>query len=292
VQAGEALGLRPGERAVVVHIDDLGMCADANSGALRALAGAATSGSIMVPCPAFPEIARIARERPELDLGVHLTLNCEYERYRWGPLRSDVPTLCAEDGALLRTTEQTTARGSPDEVRRELRAQLAAALGAGIAVTHLDAHMGPALRPEFAGVYIELARDYRLPAFIPRVTQAQLDALGMGALWALYGPILEHAERAGLPLFDHFDLDSLQFDPGSGLAHNERRIRQLAPGVSYLITHCADGGPELQAIAPDWRQRSEECRIYSDGSMARILAREQARPMGMRPLRDWLRSRD
>ncbi len=78
----QQLGISPDQRAIVVHVDDMGMCAAANEGALRALAGSATCGSIMVPCPAFEQIARVARERPELDLGVHLTLNAEYETYR------------------------------------------------------------------------------------------------------------------------------------------------------------------------------------------------------------------
>ena len=92
------LGYAPDERVVVVHVDDLGMSRAANLGGVRALEGAATCGSIMVPCPAFDEMAQIARERPELDLGVHLTLNCEYDGHRWGPVRSDVPSLVAPDG--------------------------------------------------------------------------------------------------------------------------------------------------------------------------------------------------
>ena len=54
------------ERVVVVHVDDVGMSGPANRGALAAMADAATCGSVMVPCPAFGEIAELARERPEL----------------------------------------------------------------------------------------------------------------------------------------------------------------------------------------------------------------------------------
>ena len=48
--------------------------------------GLATTGSVMVPCPWFPEIARIARERPDMDLGGHLTLTSEWDDFRWRPL--------------------------------------------------------------------------------------------------------------------------------------------------------------------------------------------------------------
>ena len=60
----QRLGFGADERVVVVHVDDLGMSRAANAGGVRALDGAATCGSIMVPCPGFDEIARIARGRP------------------------------------------------------------------------------------------------------------------------------------------------------------------------------------------------------------------------------------
>ena len=126
------LGYGPEERVVVVHVDDLGMSLAANAGGLRALEGSATCGSIMVPCPGFADMARIARERPELDLGVHLTLNCEYEGYRWGPVRGDVPSLVAPDGGMWRSVRETVEHAGVEEVDRELRAQIYRALDAGI----------------------------------------------------------------------------------------------------------------------------------------------------------------
>ena len=72
------LGFEPDDKVLVIHVDDVGMSDAANRGALLAMADAATCGSVMVPCPAFDAIAAIARERSDLDLGVHLTLNAEY----------------------------------------------------------------------------------------------------------------------------------------------------------------------------------------------------------------------
>jgi len=253
VNIQRVLSLEPEERVVVVHVDDLGLCHAANAGALDALADAATCASIMVPCPAFDEIAQIARERPELDLGVHLTLNCEYEAYRWGPIHERVPSLCAPDGGLLRTSEQVAESANLDEVRCELRAQIDRAFEAGIDVTHLDAHMGTVLRTELISVYLDLAEAYALPLFLPRVSLAQLTLLGLEASWPIYRECFERAERVGIPLFDGFELNSLSFEPGAGLAHNAQRVAALGPGLSYLITHCAQADPELEAFAPDWR---------------------------------------
>ena len=78
-----------GARTVVIHEDDVGMSHGANA-AFQELSrmGACSAGSVMAPCPWFPEAVAMARADPTLDLGVHLTLNSEKQPYRWRPLTS------------------------------------------------------------------------------------------------------------------------------------------------------------------------------------------------------------
>ena len=286
----ERLGFGAGERVVVVHVDDLGMSRAANAGGVRALGDAATCGSIMVPCPGFDEIARIAKQRPELDLGVHLTLNCEYAGYRWSPVCSDARSLVARDGGMWETTRETVENATAQDVEREMRAQIERALAAGIDVTHVDAHMGTAFNLKFVDSYFQLAEEYRLPAFVPRLRARDLPVHGLPDRLADYARRIDAAEAAGLPIFDHFDADSLEFPPGTGLAHNETRLGRLGAGLSYLITHCAEGGAELESITRDWRQRDEEHQIYSDGRMRAALELRGMRTVGMRALRDLMRA--
>jgi predicted glycoside hydrolase/deacetylase ChbG (UPF0249 family) len=286
----EDLGFAPSDRAVVVHVDDIGMCAAANAGALSALEGAATCGSVMVPCPGFDEIAGIARERPELDLGVHLTLNAEWESHRWGPLLDDVPGLVSPDGGMWRSTAEVVEHATSDEVERELRAQIERALEAGIDVTHLDSHMGTVLHARFVEVYVRLVRDYHLPALLPRIRREQVEALGLAEKLEHTIALVERAEADGFPIFDRLDADSLSFSPGSGREHNVRRLEAIEPGLTYLITHCAAGGAELESITPeDGPRRAEEAEIYTDGTMAREFADRGMRLLGMRQLRAWMR---
>ena len=81
------LGFAAGDRVAILHADDVGMCpATVPAFAELIAAGSLSSGSLMVPCPAFPQAAALCRSQPEMDLGVHLTLNSEWETYRWGPL--------------------------------------------------------------------------------------------------------------------------------------------------------------------------------------------------------------
>lgn len=290
----ERLGFAASDRVAVVHADDIGMCHAANDGAFEALEkGPATCGSLMVPCPWFAEAARRARSAPQLDLGVHLTLNAEWESYRWGPVagRSAVPSLVDEEGYLPRTALEVVQRARPEEVAVELRSQVQRALDAGIDVTHLDSHMGTCFFPPFLEIYARLAREFRLPVFAVRPDHAALEARGMTGLTRVLEPIIEALESAGAPVLDGFDADSLAFEPGQGESHNARRLDGLVPGVSYLICHPASAGEELAAICPEHEHmRDFERRFYGGEEGRRALAERGIRTVGMRALRDLMRA--
>jgi predicted glycoside hydrolase/deacetylase ChbG (UPF0249 family) len=289
----ERLGFAADDRVAIVHVDDLGMCHAANAGGLEALAtGPATCGSIMVPCPWFSEAAARARTEPELDLGVHLTLNSEWEYYRWGPVagRSAVPSLLDGEGYLPRTAPETAQRARPEEVEIELRAQIDRALAAGIDVTHIDSHMGTAFFPPFLDVYGRLARDYRLPAFAARPRAEQLEAIGLTGTQPMFERLADQLEADGVPVLDSFDSDSLNFAPGQGPAHNARRLDRLGPGVSYLICHAARGGPELDAITTSGHAREFERTFYGGPAGRQALEERGIRTIGMRPLRELMRA--
>ncbi len=83
----ERLGFSGEDKVAILHVDDVGMCGSS----LEAFADlwerqSVTCGSVMVPCPWFRATAAWARETPGVDLGVHATLTCEWDGYRWGPI--------------------------------------------------------------------------------------------------------------------------------------------------------------------------------------------------------------
>jgi hypothetical protein len=289
----ERLGFDPDARVAVVHVDDLGMCHAANEGGFEALlAGPATCGSVMVPCPWFQEAADLARAHPGLDLGVHLTLNAEWPHYRWGPVagRRAVPSLVDEQGFLPRTSLEVVQRARPEEVEVELRAQIEMALAAGLDVTHLDAHMGTAFYPPFLPVYAKLAVEYRLPVFAFRPEDEVLATLGLTAFGPFLRSLVESLGEAGIPVLDGFCADSLSFAEGEGLAHNRRRLARLGRGVSYLICHAARGGEELSAVTPgSAHQRDFERDFYGGEAGRRELEAARIRTTGMRALRRLVR---
>lgn len=80
----EKLGYPKDSKLLIVHADDLGLSHSTDSAVIRAFEEKAiTSGSIMVPCPWFPEIAEYVKKNPGLDVGIHLTLTAEWEFYKW-----------------------------------------------------------------------------------------------------------------------------------------------------------------------------------------------------------------
>ena len=150
---------------LAIRCDDVGMCHTGNM-AIRKLVqtGIPFSASVMVACPWYLEAAEILRDQPQVSVGIHLTLNSEWEHYKWGPVlgRSRVPTLVDENGHF-HSTEAAFAAGKPDlaEVELELRAQIERAQQAGLRVDYLDYHMLTAVStPELRAIVEDLAREY------------------------------------------------------------------------------------------------------------------------------------
>jgi predicted glycoside hydrolase/deacetylase ChbG (UPF0249 family) len=120
----EKLGFPRGAKVVVLHIDDVGMSFDSNSGAIDVLTnGAAKSCSIMMTCPWVPGFFRYLKEHPDTDAGLHLTLTSEWRDYRWGPLsgKPTVPGLVDPEGELWASVEDVVKHATADEVEVEIK---------------------------------------------------------------------------------------------------------------------------------------------------------------------------
>ena len=266
----ERLGYSADDRLLIVNSDDLGMCHSANEGVYDSLRnGMATSASLMVPAPWAREAS--ARYRGE-DVGVHLTLNAEWELYRWGPI-TVAPSLLGGDGGFPRTVADVWDHADLDETRRELRAQIERAILWGFDVTHLDSHMGTLqLRPEFFDIYLELAVDFGLP----------LRLSGGSTERAVGFPFRRLAAEEGVVFPDHF-----VYVQGLGSRGAIASVLDgLRPGVTEVYLHPAADTPELRAIAPDWVARVDDHDYLTDRTgLAADVAAAGATLVGFRELR-------
>jgi chitin disaccharide deacetylase len=280
----ERLGYAADARALIINADDFGMCHDQNEGVMTGLKdGLFTSSTILVTCPWFEEAAAFARSNPAADLGVHLTLNAEWDCYKWGPILGAhaVPSLVDERGYLWQTVPQVYEHVRLDEAEAELRAQIEKALAAGIDVTHLDNHMGTLhMRADYHEIYARLADEYRLPLRL--ASRNQMRAHGMGA-------ILEQLDAAGIVTTDHF-----VFHGPSAVAETEsywtNLIRTLKPGLTEILCHPALAHDELKSCARDASQREADFRYFTSDKARRLIADEGIELVGYLKLRDLMRS--
>lgn len=287
----ERLGFAPQDRVVIIHADDVGACHAANLGSFATLeAGIVSCGSILVPSPWFPEVAAYARAHPEADLGVHLTLTCEYESYRWGPVSPAGPGsgLRDEQGYLWRTTEAAWDHVTAEEAGRELRAQIERALEFGIDVTHIDTHMGTVFHPKFLELYVQLALEYQVPCFFPRVTEEMAAEAGVAQAFPAIQALMASLESRGYPLLDHMVIDTL-IDVEDKLAFYKEQFDGLQPGLTHLLLHPAVPTPELEGLGHMVRSRAQDYQVFTSSELRGYLAEAGVKIIGYRRLRDMVR---
>ena len=289
----ERLGFGPADRVVIFHADDVGMCHGANVAFLElSRRGLISCGSVMAPCPWFPEAADLARQHPELDLGVHLTLTSEWQHYRWRPVSTveSTPGLLDEDDYFWRRIPQVRSHLNIKAAEAELRAQVERALAAAIDVTHLDAHMFCAMIPDLVGSYIRLGLEYRLPVLLPRRIEANLAGLGLGDLdLSTYSALFEQLEQIGMPLADCV-IGSLTVPNPKRAATYRAMLAALPPGLTYISLHPNTAG-DIETIVPDnGHVRVEEYALLQDADFKAFVAEQGIHIIGYRRLRDIMRS--
>jgi len=288
------LGLSDGDRAVIIHADDIGMCqagVEAFSDLHRA--GIVSSGAVMVPCPWFLHAASFSRENPKADLGIHLTITSEYQTYRWGPVSTRDPAsgLLDGEGCFPHRSAEVQDRGVPAAVGVELRAQVRMALQAGIVPTHVDTHMGAVASARFLEHYVGVAAENGLPLMAFRSDEAGFRAAGLDAESAVIAArAMERLEAEGFPLLDNLAGMPLDRDEDR-LACAKRALSGLPPGITHFIIHPAKDGPEIRAIAKDWRYRTADYATFLDEDIGRHIASIGLHVIGYRDLKALLPGR-
>ncbi len=121
------LGFPAGKKVLLLHMDDAGMCEEANA-AVRSYIekGYLQSAAVMMPCPSARPVVEWAAANTEADIGAHLTLTSEWKSYRWGPVApaAEVPGLIDPDGMMWHDVPDVVLHATPQEVDREIRAPM------------------------------------------------------------------------------------------------------------------------------------------------------------------------
>src|SRR5688572_15151561 len=134
---------------LVVRADDFGFSHASNMALEKILSeGTITAASVIVNTGWLDETVEILKKHPQTSVGVHVCLNSEWVPYKWGPVlpAKDVPSLVDEWGHFFGTRRDMLAhKPNPDEVEKEIRAQVDLAIRKGLKISYLDHHMGAAV---------------------------------------------------------------------------------------------------------------------------------------------------
>ncbi len=209
------------KKYLMIRTDDIGMSHSVNTGLKKLLdTGYPISVSVMFACPWYQEAVAILKEYDNTSIGIHLTLNSEWEHYRWGPVagKEAVPSLVDENGYFFHSSS-TLYENQPKraELEKELRAQIDRALASGLDIDYVDYHMGTAMgHPMFREVTEKLAEEYKL------------------GLWGYF----ESSE-----FYDHY-----RAAPEDKIDSLLTMMKKVEPGYSYLVTHVGIDNAELAAM--------------------------------------------
>ncbi|WP_209406296.1 polysaccharide deacetylase family protein [Pseudozobellia sp. WGM2] len=248
------LGYPKNTKLLIIHADDAGLSHSENRATIKTLEdGFVNSYSIMVPCPWYYEMALYAKNNPQYDYGIHLTLTCEWENYKFGPVLpvSQVPSLVDENGHFYKSREKLRQNASAADIAKELEAQIKKALEFGLEPTHLDSHMySVGAHPEFFKIYKNLGEQFNLPVFL---NKQLLQMVGLDPKTNLSDSdyTIDHTYFGEFKYFENGEL----YD------YYKKSIENMGYGVNLILIHPAFNDDEMKGVTinhpnfgSEWRQ--------------------------------------
>ncbi len=250
----QMLGYPEQTKLLIIHADDAGLSHSENRATILSIKeGLINSCSLMVPCPWFYEMALFARDNPQYDYGIHLTLTCEWENYKFGTVLpvSEVPSLVDEYGHFFKTREEVRAHATPEDVKKELHAQVQKALKFGLEPSHIDSHMySVGAHEAFFNIYKALGKEFNLPVLI---NEQLIELAGKQK-----GVTIEEGDfiidRVYVGEYEYFRDGRLQ-------DFYEEVLNNLQAGLNQILIHPAFDDYEMKGITvnhpnfgSEWRQ--------------------------------------
>ena len=271
----EKLGYDKDAKLLIIHADDIGIAHSINIASFDAYKNnGINSGSVMMISPWVKEVAEFHKDYPQYDIGVHLTLTAEWKNYKWGGLSSfnEIQSLLNDDNEFYDNTRDVNINADPEEVRKELQAQIDYARSLGIKPSHIDSHMGAiAVNKDIWRVYIEVGHKNKL---VSMAIKSRISSLfdedfpvpdyivPVNDMYMLY----PEADRTSLESIAGEDIantlivnDVYKYDDFFKLYSS--KVESLSAGLNVFLLHLGYDNEELRAVTVDhpeygslWRQ--------------------------------------
>ncbi len=214
---------------LIVRGDDMGAAHAVNEAIIECHKNGIQSAiEVIVPSPWFPEAAKMLKEFPAADVGVHLALTSEWDNVKWRPM-TEAASLRDPDGfffPMIHPNKNYPGRALKEnawkleEIEKEFRAQIELAKKHIPQINHLSGHMGcSGFDEKVREMTRKLATEYRLELeFDPKTIR------GVSYL----GPKKTAEEK---------------------IASLIKMLESLEPGKTYLfVDHPGLDTPEMRAI--------------------------------------------
>jgi chitin disaccharide deacetylase len=276
VNNAEKLGFPKGKKVLLLHMDDLGMCREANdAGKYYIENDYILSGAVMMPCEFAEPFVQWAKTVPKADIGVHLTLTSEWKTWRWGTLTdpSTVPGLIDPQGKMWRSVPEVVMNATPQEVETEIRAQIDKMLELGYQPTHIDTHMGTLYgSPEFVKVFLKVAEEYKIPANAIDLSNPKVAAFYKAEGYPINDEVIGMLSNYNLPRLDNFG------SVPKGSTYQEvkdnfmKLVNTLDAGITEIIFHPSFETENLATITGSWQQRVWEADMFADQEIIDFLS--------------------
>jgi len=264
----DKLGFPQGKKVLLLHMDDAGMCPEANAAVESYIEnGHLSSSAVMMPCVNAKSMIKWANTHPSADIGVHLTLTSEWKTYRWGPVSdpAKVPGLADPDGKFYHEVPEVVMHASANEIEIEIRAQIEKAIALGHRPTHIDTHMGTLYgSAEYVKVFLKVAEEYQIPANVIDLSVPEVAGIFKQQGYPINMDVIKNVGEYRLPKLDNFT------SVPEGSTYEAKRenffklVKALNPGLTEIIFHPATLTENLKTITGSWQQRVWESQLFAD----------------------------
>ena len=286
----ERLGYDKNAKLLIIHADDIGIAHSINIASFDAYKNnAINSGAAMIPSPWIKEVAEFHKKHPNYDLGIHLTLTAEWKNYKWRGVSpsNEIPSLLNEYNEFYDNTSDVNINANPEEVRKELQAQIDYARSLGINPSHIDSHMGAiAVNKDLWRVYIEVGHKNKLVSMATKSRVFNLFdedfpvpdyIVPVNDIYMLY----PEADRTSIENSAGEDIantlivnDVYKYDDFFNLYSS--KIKSLTPGLNVFLLHLGYDNEELKAVTVDhpeygslWRQLDYD--VFNSDEFKKVL---------------------
>jgi hopanoid biosynthesis associated protein HpnK len=154
-------------KKLIINADDFGISSPVNRAVIKGWTeGILTSASLMVTGEAFAEAVELARQNPDLQVGLHLTLvqGSSVLKHEGFPLLTDKQGKFPED-PVFAGMRMFFLKPLRKQLEKEIEAQIVRFLETGLPLSHIDGHLNIHMHPTVFDILCRLMPKYGISTF-------------------------------------------------------------------------------------------------------------------------------